>query len=161
MYTKLFAPVMTRIHRCSITEVKSKGQKEVRICDVLEPVLGSHRLIVSDSVIEQDYQTACDADGNLDSKYSGFYQLTRISHERGSLQHDDRLDALAIGVAFFTDSMEKDSAQGEADMVEDFIESHLEDAMMGHENLREIVVAGVHMQWEDDEGADGNFMGGW
>lgn len=161
MYTKLFAPVMTRIHRCSITEVKSKGQKEVRICDVLEPVLGSHRLIVSDAVIDQDYQTACDADGNLDSKYSGFYQLTRISHERGSLQHDDRLDALAIGVAFFTDSMEKDSAQGEADMVEDFIESHLEDAMMGHENLREIVVAGVHMQWEDDEGADGNFMGGW
>lgn len=161
MYTKLFAPVMTRIHRCSITEVKSKGQKEVRICDVLEPVLGSHRLIVSDAVIEQDYQSATDADGNLDSKYSGFYQLTRISHERGSLQHDDRLDALAIGVAFFTDSMEKDSAQGEADMVEDFIESHLEDAMMGHENLREIVVAGVHMQWEDDEGADGNFMGGW
>lgn len=161
MYTKLFAPVMTRIHRCSITEVKSKGQKEVRICDVLEPVLGSHRLIVSDAVIEQDYQTACDADGNLDSKYSGFYQLTRISHDRGSLQHDDRLDALAIGVAFFTDSMEKDSVQGEADMVEDFIESHLEDAMMGHDSLREIVVAGVHMQWEDEEGADGNFIGGW
>lgn len=159
MYTKLFSPVMTRVHRCAITEVKSKGQKELRICDVLEPVLGSHRLIVHEAVIEADYRTACNADGSTDVSYSGFHQLTRLTKEKGSLGHDDRLDALAIGVQFFMDAMEKDSSVGEQEMVADFIESHLEDAMMGHENLRGIVLAGVNIQWEDDDGSDGSFMG--
>lgn len=162
MYTKLFSPVMTRIHRCTITEIKSKGQKEVRICDVLEPVLGSHKLIVSDAVIEQDYSSACDADGNLDSKYSGFYQLTRISHERGSLQHDDRLDALAIGVAFFTDSMERDSELGAQEMLADFLEEHLENALVGYDQAREISLGdGVTIMWDDDDGSSGSFMDGW
>ncbi|WGH15454.1 hypothetical protein [Pseudomonas phage PSA6] len=159
MYTKLFSPVMTRIHRCAITEVKSKGQKELRICDVLEPVLASHRLVVHDAVIEADYRTALTPDGTLDVSYSGFHQLTRLTKERGSLGHDDRLDALAIAVAFFTASMEKDSAVGEAAMLEDFLDKHLEDAMMGHDNLREITQDGFTMQWEDDDQWGGNFLG--
>lgn len=159
MYTKLFSPVMTRIHRCAITEVKSKGQKELRICDVLEPVLASHRLVVHDDVIEQDYRTALTPDGTLDVAYSGFHQLTRLTKERGSLGHDDRLDALAIAVQFFTASMEKDSAVGEAAMLEDFLDKHLEDAMVGHENIREMTQDGFTMTWEDDDQWGGNFLG--
>src|SRR5690606_31518637 len=49
MYLKLFSPVMTKTHRCELVEAKSKGQKEQRIADVLEPVLGSHKLVVSES----------------------------------------------------------------------------------------------------------------
>ncbi len=98
MYLKLFAPVLTATFPCAITEVKSKGQKEMRICDVLEPVLGSHRLVIQESLIDKDYRTAFNNDGTLDTAYSLLYQLTRITRERGSLAHDDRLDALAIGV---------------------------------------------------------------
>jgi hypothetical protein len=105
-----------------VAEVKSKGQKELRICDVLEPVLGSHKLCVHESVIEKDYQTALNPDGTTDVKYSGFYQLTRLTKERGSLLHDDRLDALAIGVQFFTEAMEKDSEVGAQEMLADFLE---------------------------------------
>lgn len=161
MYTKLFSPVMTRIHRCTITEVKSKGQKEMRICDVLEPVLGSHRLIVHEAVIEADYRTALNADGTVDVSYSGFHQLTRLTKERGSLGHDDRLDALAIGVQFFTDAMEKDSESGAQEMLADYLEKHLEDSLVGYSQAREISLGdGITMIWDDeDDGTTSSFMG--
>ena len=72
--------------------------------------MGSHRLIVNSSTIVSDYQTAADKDGVRNPIYSLFYQMTRISRERGALAHDDRLDALAIGVQFFVESMAKDAA---------------------------------------------------
>lgn len=151
MYVKLFSPVMTRTHRCAVTEVKSKGQKELRICDVLEPVLGSHKLCVHESVIERDYQTALNPDGTTDVKYSGFYQLTRITKDRGALAHDDRLDALAIGVQFFTESMERDSEVGAQEMLSDFIEEHMERHLHGFESAMQLAVTGeVVMSWEDD-----------
>lgn len=159
MYLKLLAPVVTATFPCAITEVKSKGQKELRICDVLEPVLGSHKLVLNESLIEKDYRTALNADGTTDVKYSALYQLTRITRERGSLAHDDRLDALAIGVQFFTEALEKDSKVGEAEMVAEFIESHMENALMGHDQLRQIMLSDtVVIQFEDD-GTTSNYMG--
>ncbi|WP_256667512.1 phage terminase large subunit [Pseudomonas sp. Fl5BN2] len=158
MYVKLFSPVMTRTHRCAVTEVKSKGQKELRICDVLEPVLGSHKLCVHESVIEKDYQTALNPDGTTDVKYCGFYQLTRITKERGSLLHDDRLDALAIGVQFFTEAMEKDSEVGAQEMVEEFLEAHMENPLHGFESAMQLTIGGdITMSWEDVEGS-GSFI---
>ena len=41
------------------------------------------------------------------------YQMTRITQERWCLRHDDRLDALAIAVSFFTEQMGRDEAEGE------------------------------------------------
>lgn len=159
MYIKLLAPVVTATFPCAITEVKSKGQKELRICDVLEPVLGSHKLVIQESLIEKDYRTALNADGTTDTSYSLLYQLTRITRERGSLAHDDRLDALAIGVQFFTDALERNSKVGESEMLQEFLESHMEDALMGHDRLLEMSISeGVSIQYEDD-GSMTNYMG--
>ncbi|CAI3971307.1 DNA packaging protein B [Pseudomonas phage CHF7] len=159
MYIKLLAPVVTATFPCAITEVKSKGQKELRICDVLEPVLGSHKLVIQESLIEKDYRTALNADGTTDTSYSLLYQLTRITRERGSLAHDDRLDALAIGVQFFTEALERDSKVGESEMLQEFLESHMEDALMGHDRLLEMSISeGVSIQYEDD-GSMSNYMG--
>lgn len=161
MYLKLFSPVMTKVHRCTITEVKSKGQKEQRIADVLEPVLGSHKLVVNEAVIEEDYRTACNSDGTFDVRYCGFHQFTRLTRDRGSLAHDDRLDALAIGVQFFVESMEKDSTLGASEMLEDFLEKHMENALTGFEDLRAFAMDGgdVTISWEDDMGFGSNFLG--
>ncbi len=159
MYIKLLAPVVTATFPCAITEVKSKGQKELRICDVLEPVLGSHKLVIQESLIEKDYRTALNADGTTDTSYSLLYQLTRITRERGSLARDDRLDALAIGVQFFTEALERDSKVGESEMLQEFLESHMEDALMGHDRLLEMSISeGVSIQYEDD-GSMSNYMG--
>lgn len=135
MYLELFKPVAARIHPAAVTEVKSKGQKELRICDVLEPIMGSHRLIVNAAAIVQDYQSAYDKDGVRNPIYSLFYQMTRISRERGALAHDDRLDALAIGVQFFVESMAKDANKGEREVTEEWLEEQMENPRKGFESI--------------------------
>lgn len=161
MYLKLFSPVMAKVHRCTITEVKSKGQKELRIADVLEPVMGSHKLVVQESVIEEDYRSARNADGVFDIRYCGFYQLTRLTRDKGALAHDDRLDALAIGVQFFVETMEKNSEEGAAALLADFIEQHMENELFGFEDARSMQMSGgdVSIQWEDDWGGGSNYLG--
>ncbi|MGV8919533.1 MAG: phage terminase large subunit [Pseudomonas sp.] len=159
MYIKLIAPVITATFPCAITEVKSKGQKEMRICDILEPVLGSHRMVIQESLIDKDYRTSLNNDGTLDTGYGLLYQLTRITRERGSLAHDDRLDALAIGVQFFTEAMEKDSKVGEQELLQEFLESHLENAMTGYEDSLKLAISDtIEIQYEDD-GSLTNYMG--
>lgn len=155
MYLELFKPVASRIHPAAVTEVKSKGQKELRICDVLEPIMGSHRLIVNSSTIVSDYQTAADKDGVRNPIYSLFYQMTRISRERGALAHDDRLDALAIGVQFFVESMAKDAVKGQREVTEEWLEEQMEDPRKGFKSIEtDYWDNGVRVQFntEDDLG---------
>lgn len=152
MYLELFKPVASRIHPASVTEVKSKGQKELRICDVLEPIMGSHRLIVNAAAIVQDYQSASDKDGVRNPIYSLFYQMTRISRERGALAHDDRLDALAIGVQFFVESMAKDASKGEREVTEEWLEEQMENPRKGFESIHtEFWDNGVRVTHDTDD----------
>lgn len=152
MYIELFKPVAARIHPAAVTEVKSKGQKELRICDVLEPIMGSHRLIVNAAAIVQDYQTASDKDGVRNPIYSLFYQMTRISRERGALAHDDRLDALAIGVQFFVESMAKDANKGEREVTEEWLEEQMENPRKGFESIHtEFWDNGVRVTHDTDD----------
>lgn len=155
MYLELFKPVAARIHPAAVTEVKSKGQKELRICDVLEPIMGSHRLIVNAAAIVQDYQTASDKDGVRNPVYSLFYQMTRISRERGALAHDDRLDALAIGVQFFVESMAKDANKGEREVTEEWLEEQMENPRKGFESIEtDYWAEGVRVQFNTDDDLD-------
>ncbi|WMM35661.1 terminase large subunit [Escherichia phage pO91] len=160
MYLELFKPVAARIHPSAVTEVKSKGQKELRICDVLEPIMGSHRLIVNAAAIVQDYQTASDKDGVRNPIYSLFYQMTRISRERGALAHDDRLDALAIGVQFFVESMAKDANKGEREVTEEWLEEQMENPRKGFESIHtEFWDNGVRVTHDmDDELGLGSYV---
>lgn len=103
MFTELFKPYLEKYHPCHIEEERSVGQKELRIIDTLEPVMMQHRLIVDPRVIEHDYQSA-----ESDLKYSAFYQMTRITRDRGALAHDDRLEAIAGAVAYWSEQMARD-----------------------------------------------------
>ena len=105
MFTELLKPVMHKLHKCAIEEVKHSTQKEKRIIDTLEPVMMQHRLIVDPRVIQSDWETAKEPDQSL------FYQMVRITAERGALKHDDRLDALAIAVHYWTQQMAQDADQ--------------------------------------------------
>jgi hypothetical protein len=112
MYQALFEPVVSRIHPCSVEEVKHSSQKERRIIDTLEPVMGRHRLVVDRQVIEDDYRTAQAYEADNKFTKTLVYQMTRVTLDRGSLKHDDRLDALAIAVSFWTDNMKQDADRG-------------------------------------------------
>lgn len=112
MFTQLMKPFFTeeRGYACTIEEVRSNKQKELRIIDTLEPLMNQHRIIVDRSVIEKDYSDTQELVGTLENgfAYSLFYQLTHITKERGSLTHDDQLDAFAGCAQKFLDMMSAD-----------------------------------------------------
>jgi len=113
-----------------IEETRANVRKEDRIIDSLEPVLNQHRLVVNRSVIEWDYASNKDEAPELRLMYMLFYQMSRMCREKGAVKHDDRLDALAQGVQYFTDALSISAERQIADrkleewnsMMEDFIE---------------------------------------
>ncbi|MET3601114.1 phage terminase large subunit [Martelella mangrovi] len=109
MFTKLLQPVIQKVHPCRIEEVKHHGQKEQRIIDTLEPVMMQHRLVVDPKVIEQDYKTIQHYPLERQAHYMLFHQLTRVTRDRGALVQDDRLDALAMAVNYWTEHMARDT----------------------------------------------------
>ncbi len=110
MFTKLLAPFLTRAgHPCTVEEVHHSVQKERRIIDTLEPILNSHKLVLDARLVKKDYDSVGQYPLETQAQYMGLWQLTRITRDRGSLKHDDRLDALAIGVAYWTEHMSRDS----------------------------------------------------
>lgn len=92
----------------------SRGQKELRICDTLQPVLESHLLVLDRTVIEKDLAVQASTEA-----YSLVYQLTRMKRERGALAHEDRVEALAQAVAYWTEKMARDK--------EAAVEEHLDE----------------------------------
>lgn len=109
MFTQLLKPHLGRIYPCSVEEVRQNQQKELRIIDTLEPIMNQHRLIIDPSVIQKDYDSAMKMfDSEIAPQYMLFYQMSRLSKDRGSLKHDDRLDALAMMCQHFLDILDVD-----------------------------------------------------
>ena len=63
----------------------------------------THRLIVDRRVIDEDNKVVRAAKDERGTSYSLFYQMSRITHHKGCLLHDDRLDALAMAVGWFVE----------------------------------------------------------
>jgi hypothetical protein len=105
MFSELLKRYLGTIYPCSVEEVRHTKQKELRIIETLEPVLNQHRLMVDTDVILDDLASTETYPSEVRSQYQLFFQLTRITKEKNSLRHDDRLDSLAMAVQFFTESM--------------------------------------------------------
>ena len=99
---------MRDIYPCTMEEVRHSKQKEHRIIDTMEPVMNQHRLVIDPKVIQRDYDSVQKYPIEKQNQYMLMHQLTRITRERGSLAHDDRLDALAMGVAYWVEQMAAD-----------------------------------------------------
>ncbi len=109
MFTELIKPVLNRIYPVSIEEVRHHTNKERRIIDTLEPVMAGHKLIIDPSVIQKDLKSVQHYPHEKQLQYSLFFQMTRMTQEKGALLHDDRLDALSMGVAYWTEQMAQDA----------------------------------------------------
>ena len=88
-----------------IEEVRANVRKEDRIIDSLEPILNQHRLVIDRSVIEWDFKSNPQAAPEERLLYMLFYQMSRMCREKGAIRHDDRIDALAQGVQYYTDAL--------------------------------------------------------
>ena len=125
MFMELIKPLFRTTYPVTIEEVRHNKQKELRIVDTLEPVLNSHRLIVDPTVINNDYRSALSYPIEQQTRYMMMYQLSRITRDRGSLVHDDRLDALSIAVGYWVQQMAADVNQSMIDRQQDLLEEEL------------------------------------
>ena len=136
MFEKLLAPHLRRHNPCIVEGVHSSIQKEKRIIDTLEPVMNGHRLVISKKVIEQDGLHGEGHSENDRLRYKLMYQMSRITREKGSLLHDDRLDALSMAVAYWVESMALDAAvqmkSRRADLLDRELKRHIEFSYQGN-----------------------------
>ncbi|MDO5562449.1 MAG: phage terminase large subunit, partial [Synergistaceae bacterium] len=108
MFQALLQPYLAKHYPCTCEEFRSTTQKEKRIIDTLEPVIEQHRLIIDPQTVKDDLDTTQGLPPEDALSYRLFYQMTRISRLKGSLRHDDRIDALAAGVGWFVEQMKQD-----------------------------------------------------
>ena len=120
MFDQLLQPILKKVHPAAIEEVRSSKQKELRIIDTMEPLLNQHRLVFDKTMVKKDIEGALTDAQKL--PYSLIYQMTHITRQRGCLRHDDRLDALSIGLQQLVETVGVD----EDDMVKDYREEQLD-----------------------------------
>lgn len=82
---------------CGVDEFQSRGQKETRIIDAVEPALSGHRIIISKEMLA--------ATPGLSPDHEFAYQMTRITRQPKCLRHDDAIDAFASCVSLFTEDI--------------------------------------------------------
>ena len=144
MFSQLLKPVLSEDvgYPCTVEEIRHNIQKERRIIDTLEPLMNTHRVIFDKSIIEEEVlrDTKDTVRESLVSRadnilYSLFYQMSRITFDKGSLRHDDRLDALAIACGYWVEQMESHVDKSVADYREELVDKELEKFMDSHTRL--------------------------
>lgn len=113
-HAAVLAPLFEKHWPVTMEEVQENGQKELRIIDVIEPLLSSHRLIVSPDVIRQDHNSTAIYPTEKRMSYSLFFQLAHITRDKNCLRHDDRLDALAGAIRQIVQSIDYDMQRAQA-----------------------------------------------
>lgn len=119
MFTKLLTPFLTRLYPCTCEEIQSSVQKEKRIIDTLEPVMNQHRLVMNEKIVHEDIKAE-------DQKFQGFYQMTRVTRDKGALAKDDRIDVLAMAVAAWVEVMDQDTTKAADRHREEALKKELE-----------------------------------
>lgn len=130
MFTQMLRPFSIKHYPVELEEIRNSKQKELRIIDSLEPLMNQHRLIVDPKVIQDDYDSCIEKySPDTAADYMLFYQLSRISKDKGGIKHDDRLDALASAVLCFNEMLDIDQELQERKRLEDIIDQELEEFM--------------------------------
>lgn len=128
VYSQLLKPFLVKAGaQCRVEPIRSNQRKELRIIDTLAPVLQTHRMVVDRRVVEADGEMLKAAADDRSASYSVFYQLTRLTHDRGSLLHDDRLDAWAMAIQWFQEQAAQDQRQRQSMRHRELLEAHFAD----------------------------------
>ena len=126
MFAELLKPYLMRYHPCEVENVRNNKTKEFRIIDTLEPVMNSHRLIIDRKIVEKDYRSNPNEAPERKLKLQLFYQMSRITRHKGSLVHDDILDALSGAVSYWTDYMSADEDRNIQSRKDELLHLHLD-----------------------------------
>lgn len=94
-FREVFLPVLKRLHpQCAVEDDLVTGQKERRIQQTLEPIVGRGSLVINEDCVSDDWRMAQRYGPSVALTYSFFFQFAKLTLERGALLHDDRLDAV-------------------------------------------------------------------
>lgn len=126
MFKELLTPYLVKTHPVTVEEVRHNIQKEKRIIDTLEPVMNQHRLVIDTKVFEDDYKSAQIYPSDKATRYMLFYQMTRLTRDKGALSHDDRLDALSMAVGYWVEQMAADAQNQIKDRKAELLEKELD-----------------------------------
>ena len=132
MFTELLKPFLKKIYPVTTEEVRHSKQKELRIIDTLEPVMNQHKLIIDPKVIQKDYDSVQHHPPEKAQRYMLTYQMTRVTKQRGALAHDDRLDAVAMGVAYWVEQMAADVDMEMKERKEELLMNELDKFVNGY-----------------------------
>lgn len=83
-----------RVTGCGVDERWAGGQKEKRIVDTLRPVIQRHRFVVHKSALDLDLALLKQYPADRRAQRSFFHQMHNITTDKGSLERDDRIDAV-------------------------------------------------------------------
>jgi len=56
MFDQLLRPILKKVYPCTIEEVRSSKQKELRIIDTMEPLMNQHKLIIDKELLLGDIE---------------------------------------------------------------------------------------------------------
>lgn len=109
-FAAVFLPVLRKHYtECSILEdMVGNAQKEVRIIDILEPIIARGSLIMAEAAIKGEQATLQKHPEVNRITYMLWQQLSLLTREKDSLVHDDRLDALAGSCAHWQEMLKVD-----------------------------------------------------
>jgi len=110
MFSELLKPILTKVvgTPVGVEEVRHSTQKELRICDTLEPIMSQGRLIANAALFPKDYESVREYPQEEALLYTLFYQLTHMTRLKGAVPKDDRADALQMAVAYWVKTMAQD-----------------------------------------------------
>lgn len=118
-----------KAQRADIEEVWETGQKELRIIDVLEPIIGAGKLVMNEDIIQSDWEQCQRYPGDTRQVFSLLWQIARITRDRGSLIHDDRLDAVAGSARFWAEFLSIDDEKAATKAKQDAFNKMMQDPL--------------------------------
>ena len=134
MFYNLFVKVLGDIYPCTVEDdFRVQGQKEVRIINNIEPLTTNHKLVFNYELIQRDAEEVQKEPTSI--VYSLMYQYTHITRDKGSLVHDDRIDALAIACQYVKDMVLVDTDKVVARNKEREMERWLDEKIYGSSRL--------------------------
>jgi hypothetical protein len=105
-FRAVFTPYLRKhLPAAGIEDDLVSGQKEARIINTLEPIMGRGSLVVTENAVRHDLETSMVYAPQQRLTYSFFYQLSKMSTIRNALIHDDRIDAVEGLCRHFTEML--------------------------------------------------------
>ena len=134
-FREILTPVILAKHKCAIEGVWESGQKELRMIDTMEPLISGRRFVVEEDVIADDWKQCSKYGIEKRGTYSLFFQMARLTRDKNSLKHDDRLDAVAGSCRHWVELLAIDKAKEAAKARDEAYKMMMKDPLGDGSNL--------------------------